>query len=425
MPQRSTSFAVLANPSFRWFTIASILWMVGDSIEHVISYWVLFEEFNSPTLGGYAVISHWAPFLIGGVFGGSLADRYDCRKLFIVAMTMFIFVSLGWSFVFWTDTLAVWHAVVLLTLHGMAGVVFSPASQVIIHDIVGNDGIASAVRLTATGRQIGLLLGPAIGGAFLLLLGPELGIAINAAIYLPMVLWSLREPFTGHGDVPQEVRARRKVTWQLSANFDALGIARTNRTIISMIVLVGLTSLLVGSAHQAQLPEFAESFLEDDAGLTYTMLLLAGAVGAIMGGLLLETLPNASPTPAKATGLALCWTVTMLVFAASPVYPLALVSLFLSGICLIGFTSMAQALVQLEAPVESRGRLIGLFNTSLNGLRVGSGVTVGFMGAFIGIQWSLGLSAAVLLTALVLLGLGLRRSGRAALSEAAEAEVIS
>jgi MFS family permease len=396
--------------------------MVGDNIEHVISYWVLFEEFDTPVLGGYAVISHWAPFLLGGVLGGSLADRYDCRKLFLIAMVMFIFVSLGWSFVFWTDTLAIWHAVVLLTLHGIAGVVFTPASQVIIHDIVGNDRLASAVRLTATGRQIGLLLGPGVGGLLLLVVGPALGLALNAAIYLPMVVWSLREPYTGHGDVPPEVRTRRKVTWGLGANLEALTIARANRTIFVMIVLVGLTSLLVGNAHQAQLPEFAESFLEDDAGIAYTMLLLAGAAGAIVGGLLLETLPNAAPTPAKSVWMAVCWTVTMLVFAAVPVYAVALASLFLSGAFLIAFTSMAQALVQLEAPLESRGRLIGLFNTSLNGLRVGSGVTVGFLGALIGIQWSLGLSAAVLLGALVLMGMRLRRAEE---PDQATAEVVS
>jgi MFS family permease len=425
MHQGSSSFAVLAHPSFRWFTIASVLWMMGDNIEHVISYWVLFEEFDSPALGGYAVISHWAPFLLGGVLGGSLADRYDCRKLFLISMAMFIAVSLGWAFVFWTDTLAIWHALVLLTLHGVAGVVFTPASQVIIHDIVGNDGVASAVRLTATGRQIGLLLGPAVGGLFLLALGPGLGIAINAAIYLPMVLWSVREPYTGHGHVPPEVRSRRKVVWGLTANLDALKLAHANRTIFGMIALVGLTSLLVGNAHQAQLPEFAESFLEDDAGLAYTMLLIAGAIGAICGGLLLETLPYASPTPARATAMAFLWTLTMLAFAAAPVYAVALVALFFSGVFLIAFTSMAQALVQLEAPLESRGRLIGLFNTSLNGLRVGSGVTVGFLGALIGIQWSLGLSAAVLLLALVLLGLGLRRSGRSEPPKAARAEVIS
>jgi len=87
----------------------------------------------------------------------------------------------------------------------------------------------------------------------------------------------------------------------------------------------------------------------------------------------------------------------MLCFAAAPFYAVALVALFLSGMCLIGFESMAQALVQLEAPEESRGKLIGLFNTSLAGLRVGSGFTVGFLGAVIGIHWSLGLSAALLL----------------------------
>jgi hypothetical protein len=60
---------------------------------------------------------------------------------------------------------------------------------------------------------------------------------------------------------------------------------------------------------------------------------------------------------------------------------------------------MAQALVQLEAPPEARGRVVGLFNMSLNGLRIGSGVTVGFLGAVIGIHWSLGLSAAMLVLA--------------------------
>ena len=414
MSQRSSSFTVLANPSFRWFTIASVLWMMGDNIEHVISYWVIFEEFDSPVLGGYAVVSHWAPFLLGSVFAGSLADRYDCRKLFLVSMSLFMLVSLGWSFVFATDTLAVWHAIVLLTLHGIAGVAFTPASQVIIHDIVGSESLSSAVRLTATGRQVGLLLGPAIGGLLLLVVGPAAGIAINAMLYVPMIAWSLRQPYTGHAHESDEVRRRKKVSWSLGANLDAARIARANSTIFGMIVLVGLTSLLVGNAHQAQLPEFAGSFLEDDAGVAYTVLLLAGAVGAITGGLLLETLPNAAPTPMRATTIAVAWTVTMLVFAAAPVYAVALLALFFSGVFLIGFTSMAQALVQLEAPLESRGRLVGLFNTSLNGMRVGSGFTVGFFGALVGIQWSLGLSAGVLLAVVVVLALKLRRAERLA-----------
>jgi hypothetical protein len=55
------------------------------------------------------------------------------------------------------------------------------------------------------------------------------------------------------------------------------------------------------------------------------------------------------------------------------------------------------------APPRLRGRVVGLFNTSMLGLRAGSGLTVGALGAVIGIEWSLALSAA----AVVLVAAGL------------------
>jgi hypothetical protein len=55
---------------------------------------------------------------------------------------------------------------------------------------------------------------------------------------------------------------------------------------------------------------------------------------------------------------------------------------------------MAQTLVQLLAPPDIRGRMVGLFNTAMLGLRAGSGVTVGILGAVIGVHWSLMISAA-------------------------------
>ena len=64
---------------------------------------------------------------------------------------------------------------------------------------------------------------------------------------------------------------------------------------------------------------------------------------------------------------------------------------------------MAQALVQINAPADIRGRVVGLFNMAGLGMRAFSGVTVGLLGAVIGIHWSLGLSAAVLLAFLLVL----------------------
>ena len=88
--------------------------MMGDNVEHVISYWVIFQAFHSPTLAGFAVISHWTPALLLGYWFGSLADRYDCRKLIVGSQAAFVAVSFAWAVLFATGTLQTWHAIVLL-----------------------------------------------------------------------------------------------------------------------------------------------------------------------------------------------------------------------------------------------------------------------------------------------------------------------
>ena len=66
--------------------------------------------------------------------------------------------------------------------------------------------------------------------------------------------------------------------------------------------------------------------------------------------------------------------------------------------------SIGQTVVQLLAPPADRGRVVGLYGVSANGLRAGSGFTVGLLGAVIGIHWSLGLSAAALCVGTVAAG---------------------
>jgi hypothetical protein len=91
-------------------------------------------------------------------------------------------------------------------------------------------------------------------------------------------------------------------------------------------------------------------------------------------------------------------------FPMAQSYPTAVGLLVLSGVFSIAFTSMAQTLVQLLAPAAARGSIVGLFNTSMLGLRAGAGVMVGVIGTFIGVRLSLELSSlAFVLVALWLL----------------------
>ncbi|HLS02713.1 MAG TPA: MFS transporter, partial [Beutenbergiaceae bacterium] len=159
---RQPRFAVLRDWQSGTYVTSAGLAMMGDNIEHVISYWVLWETFQSPALVGFQLLSHWLPFLLLSVYAGALAERFDCRKLIQISQGMFIGVSVAWAVLFATGTLSLWSACVLLIIHGIAGTLWAPAEQMMLYDFVGPKTLPSAVRINATFRSLGVLFGPVI-----------------------------------------------------------------------------------------------------------------------------------------------------------------------------------------------------------------------------------------------------------------------
>ena len=395
------SFAALRHPGYRTYFILASMAMMADSIEHVISYWVLFEKFQSPALGGFAIISHWLPFLLFSVWSGALADRFDPRRMIQIGMVLFIGVSVAWGLLFTFDILEIWHAVVLLILHGLGGVLWGPPTQLLVHDIVGREQLQSAIRLNSMGRYLGLLAGPAVGSAIMLMLGPANGILVNALIYLPLIIWLWKAPYGPKFRKSKPVPARTVHGFK-DIFSTALAIVE-NRTVVTMILLAGSAAFFIGNGYHPQMPEFAYDLGYGDGGLTYGLLLAADACGALFAGLLLESLGLLRPQARSALTLAMLWCFFIAAFSASTSYPIALALLFAVGFVELSFNSMAQTLVQLRAPQEIRGRVIGLYNMSSLGMRTFSGVTIGVVGGYIGIHWSLALSALGLLVIIAML----------------------
>ena len=169
------------------------------------------------------------------------------------------------------------------------------------------------------------------------------------------------------------------------------------RVIVSMTLLAGAASFFVGNAYNAQMPSFAYDLGHGDPGVSYSLLLAADAAGALLAGVVLEGRGLLPANPRTAIVLAMLWCCSLMGFSLATAYPLALALLFTAGFFELSFNTMAQALVQLSAPPEIRGRVIGLFNMASLGLRAFSGVTVGLIGSLIGVHWSVALSALTML----------------------------
>jgi MFS family permease len=387
------AFASFANRDFKIYFLAGSAAMMADNIEHVISYWMIYQKFHSPALGAFAVVSHWAPYLAFAAYTGALADRFDIRRLIQVGMLMFMAVSIGWGVMFATDSTEEWKAMALLVVHGLAGVIWIPAAQVLIHKIVGVDLLPSAVRLNATGRYLAFLVGPALGGALLRVFGPIYGIFINVLIYAPLFLWLIRAPYGPDRAAPPRPPGIRGFSDILAT----MKVVARNPVLLSMTVLVGASAFFIGNAYQAQMPGFALDLgFARAADSSYSMLLAADAAGGLLAGVILESRGLLPPKVRTAYFMAIVWCCALAGFARSHTYWVAIGLLFVAGFVELTFNSMAQSLVQINAPAEIRGKVIGVFAMSANGLRTFSGLSVGLLGASIGIHNSLSYSAAAL-----------------------------
>jgi MFS family permease len=413
-PPAAAKFGALRHRDYRNYFLLALIGMTAEGVEHVVSYWVIFETFRSPSLAGFAVISHWVPFLLLSVWAGALADRHDCRRLIQVAQGLLMLGSLAWGVLFLTGTLRGWHAAALLVLHGLAGVVAGPPIQLMVHDIVGRSHLQSAIRLNAISRYLSMLLGPAVGGGLMFLLGPGMALLANVLLYVPLIVFLVRFPYTGHRNEGGD--RRPSAGFRLSETPQLLAEVRSEPRIIRMIILAGATSFFVGTAFQAQMPEYAHDHGSESADVWYSVLFGANAAGAVIGALLLESFTRLQGGARADIVYAALWGAVMALFPFAHAYAAAVTLLVLSGIFNIAFSSMAQALVQLLAPPRLRGRVVGLFNTAMLGLRAGSGFTVGVVGSLIGVEWSLALSAvAVVLVAAGLLVADVRTRAATAL----------
>jgi MFS family permease len=228
---------------------------------------------------------------------------------------------------------------------------------------------------------------------------------LNVLFYLPFAIYLLRLPFDGH--------ARRHVAPPRIGLRDVVAVIRELPrfpSILVVVVLQGAVGLLIGTALMPLFPEFGALLGQDTSGLGYAVLIVGMSTGAVIGGIALETIGTVRASTRLAILSTLVFAIAVGVFAFSRDYVLSVAVLVIAGIASIASSSISQTVVQLDAPPERRGRFVGAYGMTSMGLRVGSGVMFGVLGAALGAPLAVGIDAAALaVVAVVLLAVVLLR----------------
>lgn len=344
------TFASLSVRNYRVFFLGMLVSASGTWMQSVAQGWLVLDLTGSGTQVGLVTAAQFVPMLLGGVWGGVIADRFDKRRILFVSQSI-LAVSAGLlALVTLTGVVQVWMVFACALLTGVGTVIDNPTRQAFVSELVGPDRVANAVALNSAMFNAARIVGPALAGLLILVAGTGTCFAYNSLSYLA-VLFSLTRmrPEELHrgaptGRKPGQVRAGLRYAWATPEL----------RSTILLVAIVGtfalnftvLTPLLVRTTF--------------DAGPgTLGILTSCMGAGSLVGALVAAA--RAKPTPRVLVGAAGALGVVMLGVAASPTLLVAGVLLALTGAATITFLSTANSTLQLRSSTEMRGRVMSLY----------------------------------------------------------------
>ena len=367
---RSTFASVRKYRNFRLFLGGQAVSMSGSLMQDTALPWLVLQLTGSPRQVGLLVFCRYLPFLLFGLLSGAFADRFDNRQLLIWSQAGQFVVAAAMAILAFTATVA-WPFFVLAALGGLGSILDGPSRQAFTYRVVGREDLPNAVALNSAVNNTGLILGPALGGILIAVVGVGWCFTVNAVSFL-VLLVSLALVRT-RDLYPADNHSGRVGT--SAAIKEGLTYARRSREIRIVLAVVALTSL-AGFNFRVILPVFAERTLHSGSA-TLGILFAAFGLGSVVGGLAVAWIGQASWRNLLIGATSFNCALLLLAFVHT--IPAATTLLFVVGVSFTVWMANTQSILQLAAPGHLRGRVISLLFFAWAGFAPLSALVAGWL----------------------------------------------
>jgi MFS family permease len=347
----SRSFVSLRIPNYRRYFAGQLVSLSGNWMQMVAEIWVILSLTGSGVAVGLTTALQFLPMLLLGAYGGLLADRLPKRRLLLATQALHMTTPLAMLALALTVGLAPWMVFALVTVRGTVNAVDYPTRQAFVMEIVGGDRVVSAVSLNSILVHSARVVGPAVAGVLIALVGPEPCFVLNAASFAVMIA-ALATMDT------RALRPSKLAPRERGAVRAALRYVRGTPDLWIPLALMAAVGTL-GFNFQAILPLLARFTFEGGPG-AYAALVCAMAVGAIAGAIV--TGARGRVTPGLLAGAAIAFGGLALLAAGAPTLALELAVLAPLGAASVMLAASVNSSLQLAADGVMRGRVMALYS---------------------------------------------------------------
>ncbi|MFN2484773.1 MAG: MFS transporter [Candidatus Limnocylindria bacterium] len=353
-------FSALRHRNYRLYWIGQVVSLIGTWMGTVTLPWLVLQLGGSPLQLGIVIALQFTPALFLAPLGGVYADRLDKRKVLIGTQVAFMAQASTLFVLTLTGVIEIWHAMVLSAVAGFINAVDMPVRQAFAVELVPKDDLTNAVALNATSFNLARMVGPAVAGVAIAVIGIAFNFGVNAASYLA-VLAGLLMLDPAHIRHPERPEQHPSV---ISSLAEGLRYAwRTPMVLWPLFLLGGVATF--GFNFQVLLPLFARNVLGLEAG-GYGALFAAMGVGSL-GGSLLLAFAGRRPRLLFMLGGGAAFVVAEVLLGVSRVPLIAYGLVALAGFFSMLMINTINASVQSSVSPALRGRVMALYVTVFAG----------------------------------------------------------
>ncbi|WP_139415464.1 MFS transporter [Agromyces laixinhei] len=391
----SAVFRSLAVRNYRIWFIGALVSNVGAWMQATALNWVVLTELtdNDALSVGVTMALQFAPQLLLVPITGLIADRFDRRKILFVTQSSLMLLGFALGLLLLLGHAELWHMYVFALLFGIVNAVDTPARQTFVSDLVATSHMSNAVALNSASFNAARMLGPAVAGLLIVLVGSGWVFMINAASFLAVLGALAMLNSRQLHRIPRPARSGG----QFIAGFRYVA-KRPDLVVVFVIVfLIGAFGMNFSIFSSTMAVEFGRG--AGEYGLLNSIL----AIGSLTGALLAARRERARiRIIIIASGF---FGVALLVSAVMPTFWTFAASTVLIGFGAVSILTTANGYVQTTTEPELRGRVMALYMAILVGGTPFGAPIVGAVADAWGPRWALvvgGVAAAVA----ALVGLG-------------------
>jgi MFS family permease len=387
LPKRST-FAALRHRNFQLYFGGQLVSNAGTWMQIIAQGWLVYQLSHSDLTLGIVGFSSAIPALLVSPWGGVVVDRVPKRTLLIITQASAMMLAFILALLAFTHVVQVWHIVLLAAGIGLINAFDGPGRQAFVVEMVGREDLPNAIAVNSIMFNSARVIGPALGGILLALVGPAWCFTINGISFLAVIvgLWAMKIE-------PHAAQNLLESPWkQLTAGIQYV----SKQAELGGLLLLSLTFSVFGISYSTLLPAFVERNLDQGAA-AYGWINAAIGVGAVVGAFFIANNRRLNWRGAWLVAACLAFPVILIVFAFTSYLPTNLILAVGLGVGFMIEFTMINTLLQTHVEDHLRGRVMALYTLTFFGFAPFGNLAIGALSESIGLSYAISIFALICL----------------------------